>query len=130
MLNVEYNFTIGDEDHDNAQIDYTSPTITIVFNCNGIKVSFYPETLGESEKWSELVLAVKNNTKYSICSEGTNSNYTIEYNNNMLDLSVAAYGSGTVGELNVSIEMTEEIKQTLNELEKLAKCVENKVAYE
>lgn len=128
MIKVLYEFTINDEV--GGQTDYTSPTITVIFNCNGVKVSFYPERLGKPDNWSKLVMAIKNNTKYSICSEGTNSYYNIGYNDNKLDLSIGAYGSGTVGELKVDIDMTDEIKQTIADLEKLAKCVENEIAYE
>lgn len=77
----------------------------------------------------ELVAAVKNNTKYFFSSDGTNSYYSIGYYGNKLCLSIGAHGSGTVGELETEIEITEEIKQTLVELEKLAKCVENNIEY-
>lgn len=127
MLNVSYDFTVNDQV--NGQVDYTSPNIEVKFICNGVKISFHPEILGKSDEWSNLIMAVENNTKYRICSEGTNSNYTIGYNDNKLNLSICAYGSGTVGELNVDIDLTEEIKQTLVGLEKLAKCIENKTEY-
>ncbi len=52
---------------------------------------------------------------------------TAQYNiDNQLILSINAHGSGTVGELEVEIDMTEEIKQTLIDLERLAKCIEIK----
>lgn len=49
MLGVIYDFTVDDEV--DGQLDYASPCIAVVFNCNGMKTSFYPETLGESKKW-------------------------------------------------------------------------------
>lgn len=112
-----------------GKIDYAWPNITVVFDCNGTKITFSPQTLGKSMEWTKLNSAVENGTEFSISSCGTNSNYTIGYSNNIFNLSVSAYGSGMVGSLNVDIVLNEEIRQTLIELEKLSKCIENKVAY-
>jgi hypothetical protein len=127
MLKVLYELTVNDEV--GGEPDYSSPNIAVEFNCSGARISFCPETLGESKEWSNLITAIKNGTKYSICSEGTNSNYTIGYDNSKLNLSIGAFGSGTVGELSVVLLMTSDIEQTLIELEKLAMAIENCEAY-
>lgn len=123
MLTVNY------ESDENSVIDYTCPDICAVFKAGSTKVTFCPEILGSSEKWSRLLLAVQNNTKYSIYSAGTNKYYDVSHESNRLNISIGAYGSGTVGSLSVDLDVNGINIETLVGLEMLAKCIENGVDY-
>ena len=126
MLTVTYTYvrildiTIRDEGY----IDYTCPDITVVFECNGTKITFSPEDLGKASQWTNLLSAINNNTEYSVWCDGIN--YKVCYENNIQRLSICSTGTT----LDIEMIINDEIKQTLIELEKLAHCIENGVAYE
>lgn len=105
------------------------PIIKVVFNYHGFKMTFYPDILCESDKWSELLVAVENNTDYNFFKKVPNREYTIAYENDTLDFSIVKYGSEFTEESCVSNEITVEMKQTLIELENISKCVKNNISY-
>lgn len=125
MLTVEY---LNDEYE--SVVDYAYPNIQATFNYHGATIVFCPESLGKSNNWTQLLAAIQNNTPYNLESCGTNSNYGLHHDNGFLTLSIGAYGSGTVGSLDITIPLSENVTQTLVELEKLAKCIEARVAYQ
>ena len=122
MLRVSYGMD------DKGNVDYTcAADITAVFEYNGTKITFSPDTLGEAGQWTNLISAIDDNTKFNVWMDGENGHYDVCHENNVLRLSIGIAVSG--GMIDVEMTMNDQIKETLIELKKLAHCLENGVAY-
>lgn len=123
-LQVSYKQKVGEE------ICYKYPDICATFKSGNTEIVFLPESLKSTEEWNMFMTAIEKNLHSHIILSGTNSYYELEYDDNMFSVSLQSSGSGCVGGVCTTIPFTPEIKETLERLEKLAKCIEDNIFFD
>lgn len=117
MLTVNY-------DDDN----YEYAEVTATFEVGITTVEFSPE-LENPNEWTLLIDSINKGNDYHLSSVGYQSDYCINYKGGILSISLSEYGSCKVGTLKVTIPLTPQNLQTLEELRNLAQAITDRVKY-